>query len=153
MTPALPIPTDNIYKFACLFGLALIISSVFAFVSIYTNSLDQKVKYSETIISLEAKDQRSKAESDLLEMTKKLVEVTKSNEKSANSFIGAGVAIGILLSAFGALMWYQTIQKRDDRLAALQIEKLEVEIAKLRSELAGPMTNPITAHASTENEG
>ena len=92
MTPSLPVPTDNIYKFSCLFGLALIISSLFAFVSTYTSSLDRKIKYSEVVIPVEAKAQRSKVEDDMLAMNKKLIEVTKSNE----SIEGAGISIGLL---------------------------------------------------------
>jgi len=71
MTPSLPIPTDNIYKFACLFGLALIMASIFSYVSIYSSSLDRKVKHMEVIIPLEANSQRSKADNDLIELNKR----------------------------------------------------------------------------------
>jgi hypothetical protein len=133
MTPSLPIPTDNIYKFACLFGLALIVSSIFAFVSTYTNSMNTKVKYSEIIISLQSKGQRSQSEDELLELYKKLIEVTTTNEGVANRVTGAILSLGILLSIYGATYWNKKIQQRDDKLATLQLEKLEVEIANLRS--------------------
>jgi len=136
MTPSLPIPTDNIYKFACLFGLALIMASIFSYVSIYSSSLDRKVKYMEVIIPLEANAQRSKADNDLIELNKTLIEVSKSNEKMAEIIIGVVLGTGIALSAVGAYKWYEKIQKRDDKLAQLQIDKLEVEVAKLRTELA-----------------
>lgn len=135
MTPSLPIPTDNIYKFACLFGLALIIVSIFSFVSTYTASLDRKVKYMEVIIPLEAKAERGKAEDELLTLNKKLIEVAQSNEKAATDAISAVLGVGIALSVFGAHKWHVKIQLRDDRLAQLQIEKLEVEISKLRAEI------------------
>ena len=153
MTPSLPVATDNIYKFACLFGLALIVSSMFAFVSTYTTSLDRKIKYSEAIIPLEAKVQRTKAEDDLLSMNKKLIEVTKSNEDAAGIVIVVILLVGISLSIAGAQMWYSTIQKRDDRLAALQQEKLELEIEKLRSELAMPVPSESAVIEGAENEG
>jgi len=152
MTPSLSVATDNIYKFACLFGLALIISSMFAFVSTYTASLDRKIKYSETIIPLEAKVQRTKAEDELLAMNKKLIEVTKSNEDAAGIIIIVSLVLGISLSIAGAQMWYSTIQKRDDRLAALQQEKLELEIEKLRSELPKPVPSELAAIEGAENE-
>lgn len=152
MTPSLSVATDNIYKFACLFGLALIISSIFAFVSTYTASLDRKIKYSETIIPLEAKAQRTKAEDDLLAMNKKLIEVTKSNEEVAGIIIIVILAVGISLSIAGAQMWYSTIQKRDDRLAALQQEKLEIEIEKLRSELAKPAPSELATLNGAKSE-
>lgn len=139
MTPSVPIPTDNIYKFACLFGLALIVSGIFAFVSTYTASLDRKVKYSQSVLELQAKTQKTKFEADLLAMNKRVLEVTRSNENVANVTVGIVIGLGLSLSVFGAKRWYSVIQLRDDRLAALQIEKLEAEIAKLRSETKPPI--------------
>jgi hypothetical protein len=133
MTPSLPVATDNIYKFACLFGLALIVSSIFAFVSTYTSSLDRKIRYSETIIPLEAKAQRTKTEEDLLAMNRQLMQVTKSNEKFAASLIGVVLSLGVVLSAYGATQWHKVVQRRDDKLAELQVRKLEAEVAKLES--------------------
>ena len=142
MTPSLPIPTDNIYKFACLFGLALIIVSIFSFVSVYNASLDRRIKYAEVVISLEAKELRNKGEENILALNKKLIDVSKVNENFANSVIGSVLAVGILLSFFGARQWYQKIQHRDDILAQLQLEKLEVEIQKIRMELGKEKSEP-----------
>jgi len=141
MSPSIPIPTDNIYKFACLFGLALIVSSIFAFVSSYTSALDRKVKYLEVIISLEAKEQRSKVEEDTLSLTKRLVEVSNSNQSFANSFVGVVLSLGIAMSGFGAFRWYAKIQPRDDKLADLQIAKLQAEVARLNAP-ASPSSPP-----------
>lgn len=156
MTPTFPIATDNIYKFTCLFGLALIIVSILSFVSMYTAALDRKVKYMEVIIPLEAKATRSKAEEDLLEMNKKLLDVTKSNEKSANFGVSVILGFGIALSVLGALRWYGKIQLRDDKLAQLQIEKLEAEISKLRAEVTSERnSDPVTTigDEARKNEG
>lgn len=153
MTPSIPIPTDNIYKFACLFGLAIVISSIFAFVALYTASLDRKVKYSEALIPSETKAPRTSLEEQMLSMNKKLIEVTKSNESLANFAIAIVLTFGLSLSSYGAKRWYQKIQQRDDRLAALQIEKLEIEIAKLRSEIKPPVQAPVDAAATQPTEG
>lgn len=136
MNTSLPIPTDNIYKFSCLFGLALIISSLFAFVAMYSSSLDRKIKYAEIVIPLEAKTPRTKTEDDILEMNRKLIEVTRSNETFWNQAIGCAMGLGTALCILGAWEWLRKIQPRDDRLAALQVEKLEAEIAKLKAETA-----------------
>jgi hypothetical protein len=153
MTPSsLSVPTDNIYKFACLFGLALIVSSVFALVVTYTSSLDRKVRYSEIAIPLEAKSPRTKAEDDVLAMYRHLIEVTKSNEYVVSLAVGVLLAVGLILSGYGAKRWHSEIQKRDDKLASLQVEKLEAEVAKLRADLAMPLpTTPSTE--SKDNEG
>ena len=135
MTPSsVPLPTDNIYKFACLFGLALVVSGVFSFVALYSSSLDRKVKYSEVVIALESKPQRSKSEDVLVSLNRKLIEIAKSNETFANASIAVLIVAGLLLSMYGAKHWHQKIQVRDDRLADLQLEKLELEVAKLRSQ-------------------
>jgi uncharacterized membrane protein YidH (DUF202 family) len=134
MLPTLPVPTDNIYKFTCLFGLALIVSAILSFVSTYTASLDRKIKYMEVVADLETKRERTKTEDGLLAMNRKLVTVTRSNETFANSALGILLGIGILLSSFGALRWYQVIQRRDDKFAELQLRKLEMEIAKLEAD-------------------
>lgn len=136
MTPSLAVPTDNIYKFACLFGLALIVVSIISFVSIYTSSLDRKIRYAEIVIRVEAEPQRSKADDDLLTLNKTLLSVTKENERLASSVIAVVLSIGVLLSAFGAHRWHNKVQQRDDKLAQLQLEKLEAEIAKLKLEAA-----------------
>ena len=121
MQPSVPIPTDNIYKFACLFGLALIVSAIFSFVASYSSSLDRKVRYMEIVIPLEAKTEKSKTEEDLLAMNRKLISVTKENEQAATVAISAVLVAGLLLSLYGATKWHQIVQKRDDQLAELQL--------------------------------
>lgn len=154
MTPSLHVPSDNIYKFACLFGLALIISAIFAFVSTYTSSLDRTIKYSGLIIPLEAKEVRSRVDNDTLAMNRKLIEVTKANENLAGTVIAVFLAVGIFLSSYGANKWHRDIQQRDDKLAALQIEKLEVEIAKLRFEFqTQAQRSPAEASVAIEGDG
>ena len=135
MQPSFPIPTDNIYKFGCLFGLVLIVSSIFSFVSSYSSALDRKVRYSEIVIPLEAKSSRTKIEEDLLTLNKKLIEVTRSNEKYAAQGLAAVLGVGIALSAYGARKWYRLVQIRDDRIAELQLRKLAAEVAKLEAEV------------------
>lgn len=134
MNPSLAIPTDNIFKFCCLFGLALIITSVIAFVSTYNFSLANKVRYAETIILLEAKSPRGKADDDVLKLNKKLLSVTNDNANAANIVIGLLCGVGLALSGTGAASWYKQIQQRDDELVELQMEKLRLEISNLRTE-------------------
>lgn len=133
MNTSLPIPTDNIYKFTCFFGLALIVTAIFAFTSVYTASLEKKIKYSESVIQLEARTERTKAEGDLLELNRQLIKVARQNEKTANWVLLITCLAGTVLTVIGASMWLLVIQPRDDQIAALQIEKLRSEIAKLRS--------------------
>lgn len=151
MTPSLSIATDNIYKFTCLFGLALIFSSILAFVSTYTASLDRSTKYSEAIISLEAKEQRSKAEEVLLTWNKKRNETTKLNQDLIGNVILPFLIVGIVFSFAGGMMWYPK-QKRDDRLEILQLEKLEIEMEILRSECKRSKIAESTTHDTSESQ-
>jgi F420-0:gamma-glutamyl ligase-like protein len=134
MNPSLPIPTDNIYKFACLFGLTLIVTSIFSFVAVYSSSLDKKMQYYQAVVMLEAKVGKTVEDNEILKLNKRMLEVTKGNEGTANTFAGGVIALGVIISLWGASKWHSVIQLRDDRLANLQIDKLEAEIAKLRSE-------------------
>lgn len=132
MQPSLPIPTDNIYKFSCLFGLTLIVVSVFSYASIYSSSLDRSIKYYEVVIPLEAKESRSKTEDETLKLNRRLLDVTKSNKDFTLTTLAALFGIGLGISGIGAYYWYKKIQLRDDRLADLQLRKLELEVAKLQ---------------------
>jgi hypothetical protein len=151
LTPSIPVPTDNIYKFSALFGLVLIVSGVFSFSATYTLSLEKKIKYVEAMIVLEAKPSRTKLEDDTLALNRRLVEVTRSNEQTANYGLGVLIALGIVLSVYGALGWHKIIQPRDDEITRLQRDKLEAEIAKLRAETSRttqPPTSPTSARRS-----
>lgn len=134
MTPSLSVPTDNIYKFASLFGLALIIASVLSFVSVYSFTLSEKVKISETINTMEAKTGGSKTDEDALKRSKRLLEVHSANEKHANNVITVVIALGIASSIWGFSCWKSRVQGRDDRLVELQIKRLELEVAQLEAQ-------------------
>ncbi len=135
MNPSFAIPTDNIFKFVCLFGLALIVVSVFAFVATYNFTLENKARYSETIILLESKSPRTKADEDILELNRKLLSVTSENGDISNKAIGLLCGAGISISFLGAISWYRRVQLRDDKLIEMQMEKLHLEVAKLKSEI------------------
>ena len=131
MTPSLPVPTDNIYKFACFFGLVLIVSGIFSFVAVYSNSLASKVKYMEAIIGLESTATREKADEERFNLNQTLLEITSKNEETAQRAISVVLAAGILLAGYGAWKWKTIVQPKDDRIAQLQVEKLELEVARL----------------------
>ncbi len=67
---SLSVPTDNIYKFACLFGLALVVSSVFAWLGIYSGALDRKTQLHHALIPLEAKTVRTASEDQQLALNR-----------------------------------------------------------------------------------
>lgn len=135
MIPSIPVPTDNIYKFTCLFGLTLIVSAFFGFIACYNAALDAKLKHYELVVQLEAKDAKTKAETDLIDLHKKVIDVTKSNEQIVTGCCTAVLIFGVVLSIYGARNWRLKIQERDDRMAQVQISKIEKEVEKLSLEI------------------
>lgn len=149
MQPSLPVPTDNIYKFSCLFGLVLIVSAVIAIASVYSSSLDRKIVYVQAVIALDSKAERTKQEEDSLKLNRLLIDVTKKNEDYVNIWLGVVIGFGLCLSGFGAMQWHRTIQRRDDQLAELQIQKLQAEIAKIQAEIPLPSSPDIPPPAAS----
>lgn len=140
-----PIASDtdyNIYKFACLFGLALISSQSCSFVATYTSSLDRRVKYMEVVIPLEAKAGRTKVDDEVLALRKKLIEVSQA--KVASNCLATVLVTGIALSVLGALEWHGKIQRRDDKLT---------ELLKLRAEVASSSISVGTGGESASKDG
>ncbi len=67
--------------------------------------------------------------------------------------VGVSLGISILLSLYGAIKWHREIQQRDDKLTTLQLEKLEVEIEKLRSEFTPLAPRTLAASATPRDDG
>lgn len=135
MQPNLTVATDNIYKFTCLFGLALVITSIFSYLSVYSSTLDKKVQLLEKQLVLNEKKKKTKVDEGALEITNKLLEITKANEKNAYYGIVLLLLIGVFLSLFGAYQWATKIQIRDDEIARLQEVKLLAEISVLNRQV------------------
>lgn len=136
-------PTDNLYKFTCLFGLALIVSAVVSFVALYTSSLDTKLKYNEVIVEIHAipEAQRTPIQVARLASKKELMKLTMDNEDQTRSMLAVLLGAGIMLSAAGASVWYQRVQKQDDQMGAAQLRKVRAEAELLeRQVLAGATT-------------
>lgn len=142
MNPSLSVSTDNIYKFAGLFGLALIITAVFSFVTVYTSTLSEKVRLADAIGALETKTEKSKEEELRLLIRMKELEVRKSNESNANIVLLVVFGGGLLCSLWGFDQWKGRVQKRDDQIADLQRRKLELEVQALVNKGSGKAEAP-----------
>jgi hypothetical protein len=60
--------------------------------------------------------------------------VAKSNEDTALIVISVALAAGLFITWYGAKNGRNVIQKRADAMAELQMEKLSLEVEKLRRE-------------------
>jgi len=84
----------------------------------------------------------------MLAMSKKLIEVTKSNESFANGLIAVVLVAGLSLSWYGASNWHTKIQARDDLQSLLLLEKMRAEINKLKLEAKALEQAPTASGAS-----
>ncbi|WP_338415839.1 hypothetical protein [uncultured Sphaerotilus sp.] len=70
MTPTIPLPTDNIHKFVCLFGLA--------------------------VIELQANAPPTEVDADRLKLAKAMLSVTTQNRQAGTWGIAATLSIGLV---------------------------------------------------------
>jgi hypothetical protein len=153
MTPSLSLPTDSVYKFCCLFGLSLVIVGSVSFLSVYNASLAEKIKRTEDLIALQAKPQKAPEDEQRIKLYERVLKLVAENEKAGYYAVSAMVGLGLAASLLGGIAWYQKVQLRDDRIGQLQLERLELEVANLRSESGAASTapDPTTAAARTQS--
>jgi hypothetical protein len=133
---SVPLPTDNIYKFTCLLGVAIILAGLAATYGVYNEALSVKARLISEISQLQSEAASSPRHHDELALKNKLLDVTKNNEQMYVWIIGGAMALGVVLIAFGATRWYRIVQVRDDRIAELQLRKLELEVAAMEVGIA-----------------
>ncbi|EAR62901.1 hypothetical protein [Neptuniibacter caesariensis] len=129
MTPGFSIPTDNIYKFYALLGLALILSSVLAFVYVYDTNRARTLGWSEEIRLIEKKARADQADKERKELLETMVQIENENKKFYMKILSMSFGVGIGIGVLGLLAWQFSVQPRADRLVELQINSLELEIA------------------------
>jgi hypothetical protein len=127
---------DNVYRFACACGLALVVAALLGFVFAHTAALERRASFVDAVVSLEAKEPRTKAEEELLEVNRRLLQVTSSDDAVVRAVLGVAAGAGLLLVLYGWVQWQRLVRPRDERFAALQMEKLQLELSMLRAEHA-----------------
>jgi len=128
MTPKLPVPTDNVYKFYALFGLVILISSAFG--TVYTTDVtNQRIFEIFTQIGEYKEDgEISSFEEGQIQMLEQLRDVAISNKELTLDVLAWSFAISLYVMGYGFYKWHMTIQRRDDRLTELKIRQLEKDL-------------------------
>lgn len=127
MYSKIPLPTDNVYKFYALFGLALL---MFGLASIlYVNKATNDFMATAYVDLEELKSQailkpRDEARKRILE---RQVEVAKNDKEFFLSGAAGVAAIGTLAMVLGFTRWQLRIQPVQDEIADLQLAKLRHE--------------------------
>lgn len=128
MNSKLAIPTDNIYKFEAIFGLALLITSLLALNFSLGNHVDKLFDASIQMESIKEAAKRMNLESAYVDTLTAalLLSVT-------GSFLGC--LVGVICSIYGFHNWKTIVQSVDDEVKKLEKEKLDIEIKILKEEL------------------
>lgn len=146
MEPKLPLPTDSLYKFSALFGLALIIAGMVLFV-MNLNTGNARIKLNAEAYYALSEDDPYKNEKQ--EMFKNRIETARSDQRYYGYAVGVIIATGVLLSFAGFSIWRKKVQPIQLEMLELEKEKLELEVAMLRKK-AGTCVQPIAEPGSTE---
>lgn len=134
MQSKVPLPTDNIYKFYALFGLALSLALVYAFVNMHQSFNERAYKRYidlEVLNSYEKLTPVQKATKAILENQKK---IDASDKKTLIYAIGGTLGISILLIISGFYQWSSKIQPQQDKIIEMQIKKMALEIKALNKQ-------------------
>lgn len=134
MESRIPIPTDNIYKFYALFGLALFIFCIGAI--LYVNSSTNELVFSAVpeYESLESIEHPTALETAKKQFIEKRINVAVADRKFLEKAIGVILGISILLMIYGFRKWHLKVQPVQDETARLQLEKLRLEVGALRGD-------------------
>ena len=112
------IPTDNLYKFLAIFGLAIILASLLSF-ALLTPDLNELMGLLQSKSMIEAALPQAGIEG-LFEATLKL--------KSAVFFtklvvLGISLVVGLIISGLGFFSWYAKKQALEDVLLSMEVAK------------------------------
>ena len=130
MTPRMSVPTDNIYKFYALFGLVLLLSSIFGIVY-SVNYTNQELFSIATQIGLYKEDGTiTPFEEGQIEILEKLRDILMTDKKFYSGFLTFTSCAGMILMIAGFFHWHIVVQRRDDKYIELRIRLLEKELSK-----------------------
>lgn len=135
MESKIPLPTDNIYKFAALFSLFLFIFS-FGAIIYATNSANAVIfEHWVEVETLQAQEKHTVEQASRLKALERKIEVAVEDKKTFNrfsAFIGALGFVGVILG-FG--YWHKRIQPLADQMAVTQLEMARLQLLLLSAEV------------------
>lgn len=148
MEPKLPLPTDSLYKFCALFGLALMIAGMALFV-INLNTSNARITLNAEAYYSVSDDDPYKGERQ--KMYQNRIDVTRKDQEFYKPAIGAIIGAGLAISMFGFTVWGLRVQPIQLKMLELEKEKLELEVAILRKEV-GTNVQPNAEPGSAETD-
>jgi hypothetical protein len=128
MQSKVPLPTDNIYKFYALFGLLLLITSMYFFMTAYN---DHRARQHVRLIELSKLESKETLNNEQKPFQTLLKAQEKIDDLNKDFYIKC---ISIFFIGVGFAMWQFVVQPRQDKLAQLTTEKLELELKILKKQ-------------------
>jgi hypothetical protein len=142
MTPTIPIPTDHIYKFYALCGLAIFIASTLGAVYVSERAYERRTNSDLELEILNKKPNLSPEEEAKKVLLTEKSKIYESTDNLVGYALGGSAAVGLFVMGVGFVQWQKKVQPNQDKLLALQIKKMEREILALDKELAQTHTPP-----------
>lgn len=126
MVPNIPVPTDNLWKFAALFGLVLIVTCIAGFIYVHqtTNAL-----VFESVVERAVLEEKARADplsAKKIAVIDRKLEIATGDRPVLIFLLALIAVLGIVSSGWGFLNWAR-IQPSHDRLLELQVAKAERE--------------------------
>ncbi|MDL9997243.1 hypothetical protein QTI24_01430 [Variovorax sp. J22P240] len=141
MDNRVPLPTDNIYKFYALFGLLLFIFGIGAGIVQNKATNDFMVRSYIELESLKSIEKPTSVENLKATVLERMIDVETSDKQTFKWSLAIISAAGILLMIYGFHRWHTQIQPAQDELLQLQVEKLRREVAGLAGQPAAVPTS------------
>jgi hypothetical protein len=135
MLPSVPIAMDNIYKFAALFGLVVMISTIVAMLYLLKINYEFGISTIDELELLKVKENLTQAESIRKSAIEQILELRNFGTKSFMYVLDFFFIIGGLVCFWGFYCWFKKVQPKQDELFNLQIEKMKREIQVLEKQL------------------
>jgi len=135
MLSKMSLPTDNIYKFYAIFGLLLLITSLFLFtqlVSNYNNKAFDRYIDLEILKAVNKPNAEQKAKKEILEAKK---DIDTSDKNFYLTCLGLFVGLSLFSMLYGFYQWHNKIQPMQDKAEKLNIYKLKLEVKILKKQL------------------
>lgn len=129
MESKINIPTDNIYKFYAIFGLALCIAALTLFVVTYNEHYESQITLSLELTKIQGNEKLSSYEVSQKEIIQKQIEINASNKDFYQLVIACLLGLGVAVVFYGFKNWHYKVQPKIDELTDLQIKKLRMELS------------------------
>lgn len=124
---ALPIPTDNLYKFFAVFGLVILVTVIIGSILVNSSTNQKLLTYVEKIESIDANGE-SESKENTKAVYSRLIEIAAADKKHFSWGLGVLGGFGILMVWHGFHRWYKYYQPKHDLILELTIKKLEHEL-------------------------